>query len=540
MLPLKRPASAPHMPPRFFLFAWLVVSVLAPPIYAQRADGGSFLTAELDLRSTPAGATVSIDGRTIGTTPVTVSAIRPGRRRLNVTYRGYVPIDRWVDIPAGETVELTLELEPLRGTVLFESNADSELEAYLNGRWRPVSQLELPPGTHQIRFRAFGYKPARRPVSVDVSDGDAEPEVLQRVRVFLQPVETATVGIADLSEPVRSRDGTLLSPLILDMTTDAPVQIRMSIINAAGTEVYTAVTSLDRRRTRIMWNGEETPGSGSVPAGATAPPGTKNNYTVVIRGTEQELPGTPITRAFEMNSRAERRGDGLWLNGFGTPLFPLPVASTQPRYVAAVGGGSVYKHINSGEWSVPAYLRTGAVLFDAVVLSASGELSVAAEDTEPTGLVAFNLGTVRYALNDVFGVAAYAGITADEITDRSVEASRLHGDLPASVQLGAVRLAAVPGVRIDTGRNFSSVERVIPAAGGAVSADHRALRMTISGETRWYFTPLRYKDVQQRYAVDVAYAPSVSPVAVYTAVILNNFREGYNVRAEVGVALSIP
>jgi hypothetical protein len=271
----------------------------------------------------------------------------------------------------------------------------------------------------------------------------------------------------------------------------------------------------------------------------TVPLVPAGEYTVVIRGTDRELSGAPITRSFTVESRADRRGDILWLNGFGTPLFPLPITSTQPRYVATVGGGSRYEYIDTAEWTVPAYFRAGAILFEAVVLSASGELSVAGDDTEPTGLFAFNLGTIRYAPNDVVAVAAHAAMTADEITGGSVEESRFRGDLPVSVQLGPVRLATVPGIRFDAGRNFASFERVIPAAGGAVSVDHRALRATLAGELRWYLSPLRAADIQQSYAVDLAYDPPTSPVAVYAALVLNNLQEGYSVRGEAGVALSI-
>lgn len=161
------------------------------------------------------------------------------------------------------------------------------------------------------------------------------------------------------------------------------------------------------------------------------------------------------------------------------------------------------------------------------------------EKRGPTGLVAFNLGTVQYAPNDAVALGVYAGMTAEEIAGGSVDRSRLRGDLPVSVRLGALRLAAVPGVHFDAGRNFSSLKRAIPAAGGAVSADYRTIRMTIAGETRWYFARLRSGDIQQRYGINLSYHPPVSPVAFHAALVLNNYRTGYGVRAEVGLALAV-
>jgi len=80
--------------------------VLARP--APPAQGGA------DVVSTPPGASVSVDGRPVGTTPLTGLKLRPGKRRLEVALEGHETWTETVDVAAGETgrIEVRLEARP--------------------------------------------------------------------------------------------------------------------------------------------------------------------------------------------------------------------------------------------------------------------------------------------------------------------------------------------------------------------------------------------------------------------------------------------
>ena len=69
-------------------------------------------TGELRVSSSPSGATVLLDGRRIGATPVSVSGLRPGRHSLSIRRRGYETSVRPVDIRPGGVFEAAIDLRP--------------------------------------------------------------------------------------------------------------------------------------------------------------------------------------------------------------------------------------------------------------------------------------------------------------------------------------------------------------------------------------------------------------------------------------------
>jgi hypothetical protein len=66
--------------------------------------------AALKVTSTPAGATVEVDGKVVGLTPIEVD-IDPGAHEIRVALAGYAPATRSVAPVAGSTQEVTVELE---------------------------------------------------------------------------------------------------------------------------------------------------------------------------------------------------------------------------------------------------------------------------------------------------------------------------------------------------------------------------------------------------------------------------------------------
>jgi hypothetical protein len=66
----------------------------------------------LELRTDPAGATVFIDGKKLGRTPLRlVDRVDPGTHRVRISLEGYRPFER--RIPVGSVVRLNLTLTPL-------------------------------------------------------------------------------------------------------------------------------------------------------------------------------------------------------------------------------------------------------------------------------------------------------------------------------------------------------------------------------------------------------------------------------------------
>ena len=69
-------------------------------------------SGELRVSSTPSGAAVLLDGRRIGTTPISVGGIRPGQHSVTVERPGYEATARLVTIRPGGVFETVIDLRP--------------------------------------------------------------------------------------------------------------------------------------------------------------------------------------------------------------------------------------------------------------------------------------------------------------------------------------------------------------------------------------------------------------------------------------------
>jgi hypothetical protein len=66
-------------------------------------------TGTVAVLSNPKGATVILDGRSIGTAPVTTE-VAPGTHTLRLEHKGYEPTERTIEVAAGATVDEAIEL----------------------------------------------------------------------------------------------------------------------------------------------------------------------------------------------------------------------------------------------------------------------------------------------------------------------------------------------------------------------------------------------------------------------------------------------
>jgi TonB family protein len=66
-----------------------------------------------DVVSTPSGASVSVDGRKVGRTPLTGLALRAGRRRVEVALEGRQTWSNTIDVTAGRKLRVEAALRPL-------------------------------------------------------------------------------------------------------------------------------------------------------------------------------------------------------------------------------------------------------------------------------------------------------------------------------------------------------------------------------------------------------------------------------------------
>lgn len=113
----------------------------------------------VNLVSVPGGASVTIDGEYLGQTPLEV-ALRPNSRyQVAFSKAGYRPNSRQLEVVAGDDTRLSVQLQPILGTVLI-TDAPAGSTAFINGTRRgPADEpLELPAHPQRIEVRKEGYQ----------------------------------------------------------------------------------------------------------------------------------------------------------------------------------------------------------------------------------------------------------------------------------------------------------------------------------------------------------------------------------------------
>ena len=74
-------------------------------------DAPTPITGTLSLKSSPLGATVTIDGKELGTTPEDFAGLLIGKHKITVSKSGYKSVSVDVEIKEGETTEQSVKLE---------------------------------------------------------------------------------------------------------------------------------------------------------------------------------------------------------------------------------------------------------------------------------------------------------------------------------------------------------------------------------------------------------------------------------------------
>ncbi|MBN1670004.1 MAG: PEGA domain-containing protein [Kiritimatiellae bacterium] len=118
--------------------------------------------------SSPAGATVTINGARRGTTPCTVDRVARGQADIEVAYAEYAPHRQKIDVLAGETYTVDAQLKPLPGTLKVVS-IPTKARIYLDNEFRgetPLSLTDLKPGEYRIRAEKAGHEADARTIRV--------------------------------------------------------------------------------------------------------------------------------------------------------------------------------------------------------------------------------------------------------------------------------------------------------------------------------------------------------------------------------------
>jgi len=129
-------------------------------------------SAAFSVTSTPPGAVLSLDGKPIGKTPLTVS-LPIGFYDLKCSMNGYEDVIRRIKIPDNTSSHFNLvngnkKHQPAHAPLFITSNPNGA-EIYLDGKKvgnTPCDIPKVPLGSHNLLLYLAGYDPAKRTVEV--------------------------------------------------------------------------------------------------------------------------------------------------------------------------------------------------------------------------------------------------------------------------------------------------------------------------------------------------------------------------------------
>ncbi len=157
----------------------LLCLFLAAPVHAAAPE--PVPSTHLQIATEPVDASVLIDRKPAGSTPLTLRNLTPGEHLVTLQKRGYLDAFATVDLVPDVRRTLDVKLEPVTGLLLVRSTppgAEVAADGVTVGT-TPALITTLPSGTHRLRMTNPGFQPKE----VDVQITDRTPQKLDIVLV---------------------------------------------------------------------------------------------------------------------------------------------------------------------------------------------------------------------------------------------------------------------------------------------------------------------------------------------------------------------
>ena len=120
-------------------------------------------STRVDITSQPERASVVVDGRDRGITPITIFDLAPGRHHVKFRMAGYVERDRYITVEEGRPSQHSNVLDAEKGLLLVKSSPEG-CEITIDGvamgvTPRLITTLDTK-SVHKMTLRKTGYRPA--------------------------------------------------------------------------------------------------------------------------------------------------------------------------------------------------------------------------------------------------------------------------------------------------------------------------------------------------------------------------------------------
>lgn len=153
-------------------------------------------TAFLTVKSTPAGARLTVNGIDYGTTPQENLKIPSGESEVELKLDGYKPFSRKIKLAVGEKNEISVPLEPIPA-ILKVVSIPPKARVYLDNQYQGETPLEignLKPGNYRVRVEKDGYEVMFRNVTLALAQSVTEEFRLKSFDAILR-LTTEPAGV---------------------------------------------------------------------------------------------------------------------------------------------------------------------------------------------------------------------------------------------------------------------------------------------------------------------------------------------------------
>jgi hypothetical protein len=127
----------------------------------------------LVVDTVPAGASVTVDGQAQrAPSPVALASLGAGKHSLKINLAGRAPIERVVELTAGQRQVLTLQLPPLNHPLHVET-VPTGATALLDGKLQGITPITLQLSDedfHELRLEKAGYESVKRGLPPDLKE----------------------------------------------------------------------------------------------------------------------------------------------------------------------------------------------------------------------------------------------------------------------------------------------------------------------------------------------------------------------------------
>lgn len=144
---------------KIFFIAAVILAVFMVLVPAVAANDPVLGGGNLDLKSSPSGANVYVDGAFAGTTPVSGYSVTSGEHRIRFALEGYEMYETTVTVNQLSSITVNAVLSPISTGSLSIESIPSNASVRIDGVYQGTTPLKenVAPGSHRVVIEKDGY-----------------------------------------------------------------------------------------------------------------------------------------------------------------------------------------------------------------------------------------------------------------------------------------------------------------------------------------------------------------------------------------------